>query len=190
MAGPDQGLSVAHTRAAAGGDDQADLLREAEAFGEEIGLFGAMTVAARRGPGRPPGSPNRSTLALKRLLLAKGYRDPAEFLAAIISHDTRELAAALRPDQAGKAPGVATFDQAHEAMKLQVRAAEALLPYFHQKMPIAVEHSGGAARPVIIINDAGFAAAARVAAVDGTMSVHESVEDQGVSGSDGEASHG
>lgn len=175
---------MAHTSPGSG-EGQADLL----AFGDEVALFADQRIAPpRRGPGRPPGSPNRATLQLKRLMLARGYRDPAEFLSALMSMDVRELAGQLRPD--GKARDV-TFEQAVEALRLQVRGAEALLPYFHQKMPIAVEHSGESQRPVIIIND--HHGAARTALQgrqgDAAMSVHEPVEYQRVSDGETVASH-
>jgi hypothetical protein len=188
--GADQARSLAHTGAAPGGDDQADLLRDVEAFNDELSLFDGVTVQPRRGPGRPPGSPNRSTVQLKRLLHLKGYRDPVEFLASLYTMDTRELAAALRADAGAAVAGVPSFDQAHEALKLQIRAAEAALPYLHQKMPIAVEHSGDGQRPIIIVNDQhGLMQAGRVVAGDAVMSVHDPLEYQGVSASPAPASH-
>lgn len=176
--GPEEGRRVARTRGDAG---EGDLFAEQAALDDELAVFDQQAVRPPRRAGRPPGSPNRATLKLKQLLLARGYRDPAEMLAATMSMDVRELAAALRPE--GPAKTSVTFDQAHEALKLQVRAAEALLPYFHQKMPIAVEHSGERHRPVIIINDASGAAARaeRGQVLDGVMSVHESEEDQPLS---------
>jgi hypothetical protein len=189
--GADQGRAVAHTLADAGEGDQADLLRDVEAFGEELSLFDGVTVKPRRGAGRPPGSPNRSTVQLKRLLHARGYRDPVEFLSSLYTMGTRELAAALRPDQADKVPGKPTFDQQHEILKLQIRAAEAALPYLHQKMPIAVEHSGDGQRPIIILNDHhGLMQARGMVADDGTMSVHDVVEYQGLSEGTAQASDG
>ena len=169
---PDQGRGVAH-RGARSGEGEAELRAELDQLDGELSLFeGSAVRPVRRGPGRPPGSPNRSTLQLKRLLLARGYRDPAEALAAIVTMGTRDLAGELRPDK--RADGV-TFDQAHEVLKLQVRAAEALMPFFHQKMPIAVEHRGDALRPVIVINEGGtWPGASRDR--DAGMSVHEVLE--------------
>jgi hypothetical protein len=182
------GLLMAHTPAASGEGEQADLLREVGAFSDELALFeGGAIRPPKRGPGRPPGSPSRSTLRLKQLMQAKGYRDPLEFLASLWTMDTRQLATELRPDAGEvKARGLdgkvtlATFDQAHEAAKLQVRAAEAALPYWHQKTPVAVHHSGDSQRPVIIIHDM-TGAAAKAAQDSGAMSVHDVVEYQEVS---------
>jgi hypothetical protein len=159
-----EGRAVAHTPADAGEGDGAAWLDD------ELQLFAGHRDAppVKRGPGRPPGSPNRTTLQLQGWLRARGYRDPAEKLAAIITMDVRELAGALRSD--GDARSV-TFDQAHEVAKLQIRAAEALMPYFHQKMPVAVEHRGDGQRPVIIINDHG--PTARSASHATGLSVHD-----------------
>ena len=178
--GDPEGRAVAHTSGAAGDPAQADLLAEAEAFAGELSLFeGSDLPPPKRGPGRPPGSPNRATLALKRLLLAKGYRDPAEFLAAIVSSDVKELA---------RAAGIEGLKGRIELVKLRVRAAEALMPYFHQRMPLAVEHSGDGRRPVIIINDGGFGGLARRAFDGAAMSAHEVEQDQGLSAEAGAAS--
>jgi len=122
------------------------------ALDQEVEQFDGSSVAPpRRGRGRPAGSPNRTTLKLQAFLQSRGYRDPAEFLASIISADPRDLAARL----AGRKSGAdVEFGEALEALKVQRAAAGELMPYFHQKMPIAVQHSGdGAARPLIIIGD-------------------------------------
>lgn len=191
QAGPDQGRSVAHTLAPADGG-QADLL----GFDQELSLFEDQAIAppARRGPGRPVGSVNRTTLQLQKLLMAKGYRDPAEFLASIVSMDVRVLAGELsEPRKADDDKGVEVMTvHRGAALQLQLRAAEALMPYFHQKMPIAVEHTGDGARPLIIIRDGE---SVRITpAIDGrAMSVHDVAEvqqDQGLSGSAPAMSHG
>ncbi len=152
-----------------------DLFRSLDA---EVASFEGATITppAKRGPGRPAGTPNRSTLQLQRYLQARGYRDPAEFLASIVSMDTRALAAALKG--AGEAAPV-TFDQALEALKLQRAAAGELMPYFHQRMPQQVEHTGDAARPLIMIMG-GAAGAAAPAASDGAMSIFDRLQNQSV----------
>lgn len=103
----------------------------------------------KRGPGRPKGSPNRSTKQMAQFLAARGYRDPLEFLAAIYSADTRELAASLL----GKAEKDVTADQALDVFRQQMRAAEAVRPYLHQQMPTQVEMQVAEARPLIIIHE-------------------------------------
>lgn len=190
QAGPDPGRSMAHTRDDAGAGD---LFAGLDA---EVSAHDGATIAppAKRGPGRPANSPNRSTLQLQRYLMASGARDPAEFLASIVSMDTRKLAETLRPDHGKPGANPATFDQVSSALDVQVRAARELMPYFHQKMPIAVQHSGNEGRPVIVINDHSGGASRRV--VDGVaraMSIHdveESEADQGLSQGDGGKSHG
>ncbi len=190
QAGSDQGRAVSHTPAPADGA-AGDLF----AFEQEIEGLADQAIAppAKRGPGRPPGSPNRTTLQLQRLLLAKGYRDPAEFLASILSMDVRALAGELSEPSKDDDDKDRVVMQVHrgQALQLQIRAAEALLPYFHQKMPIAVQHSGDGQRPLIIIND-GPAAAPVVPGRGVAMSIHDAQDieqDQRVSGDAPAPSH-
>ncbi len=167
-----------------GGDGgTADLFR---ALDGEIADFEGATISPprKRGPGRPPGSVNRTTLQLQRFLTARGYRDPAEFLASIVSMDTRELAASLK----GKPVETVGFDEAAEAFKIQKGAAAELMPYWHQRKPLQVEHVGEGARPLIIIND-GAAGGVRVGGSDGAMSVFDVVENQLLSHAAGGKSH-
>lgn len=185
QAGPDQGRSVSHTLAPADGA-QADLL----GFDQELALFEDQAIAppARRGPGRPVGSVNRTTLQLQKLLMARGARDPAEFLASIVSMDVHALAKVLADfTKLGDVTVLAT--SVGDALKLQITAAKELMPYFHQKMPIAVEHTGDGARPLIIIRDGEVT---RIGAtIDArAMSVHEVQQDQGLSGPAPTGSHG
>jgi hypothetical protein len=138
----------AHTGAPGGARDPdgglfAELDGEAEAFARHA-------VPTPRRAGRPPGSPNRSTLMLQRWLMARGYRDPAEFLAALVSADTRELAAELAGRPLDKAPG---FEAALEVLKIQRAAAAELLPYFHQRLPAQVYVKADGPRQLIVIGD-------------------------------------
>lgn len=187
QAGPDQTRSVSHTPAAP--EPAGDLF----ALDQELDQFAGHAVApvAKRGPGRPAGSVNRTTLQLQRLLLQRGYRDPAEFLASIVSMDARELARELsKPAKIGEA--IVEVTSVADALDLQVKAAKELMPYFHQRMPIAVEHHGDRARPLIIIRD-GEGPGARARVVEGeAMSIHDAQEvqsDQVLSDGEGAASH-
>lgn len=121
-------------------------------FGLELEGFDGQVIKPPmpRGRGRPPGSPNRSTTKLREMLLARGYRDPMEWQAALITADPRELAAALA---GGKVKDV-TFAQALEVAKLQRAAASDLNPYFNQAMPKQVEVKTDALRPLFVINRA------------------------------------
>lgn len=159
-----EGRSEPHTPDAAAGD----LL----AFGQELDIFAADAIAPpKRGPGRPIGSKSRTTLQLSRFLQAKGYRDPAEFLAAIVSMDLPALATELNLAEGGR----------FEALKLQIAAAKELMPYFHQRMPLAVERIGDNHRPLFIINDGPAGLGARLADAVERMSAHEIVDFQEVS---------
>lgn len=199
-----QGREVALTGGAAenpGGEVVGDLFREMDA---EAADYDRSTVAPKaRGRGRPPGSPNRSTADLKRWLVARGYRDPLEFLAALYSADPRELAAALRgPVTVGEGedePPVG-FAEALAVLEIQRKAAAEAVVYLHSKMPLQVQHQGEAARPLIIINEAP-AGGERRGPTGGAMSAFDEVEaevfrvsDQrvaaSVAGASGASSHG
>jgi hypothetical protein len=152
----DLGTSVAHAAGGSGGgaaggvevsEAMADLFL---ALDGEVDQFRDQAIPPpKRGPGRPKGSPNRSTKQMAQFLAARGYRDPLEFLAAVWSADTRELAASLL----GKAPKDVTADQVLDVLRQQLRAAESALPYLHQKTPTQVEMQVAEARPLIIIHE-------------------------------------
>lgn len=128
-------VDATHTRAA--GEVSADLFAE---FDREAQAYQDSAIPAKRGAGRPAGSPNRTTTKMKAWLLAKGYRDPAEFLAAIMSADTLQTAMMTGCD-----PG--------DVLKLQVKAAEGLMPYFHQALPKQVDVKTDGPRSLIVILD-------------------------------------
>ncbi|WP_156771716.1 hypothetical protein [Labrys sp. WJW] len=154
-----QGISEAHTPAAPGaGDVEAAL---ADLFGLELQqLEGATIAPPKKGPGRPPGSPNRTTLQYAKLMAAKGYRNPLEFLCAIFSMDVKELCAR-------------TGLKLSDAFNSQIRAAAEALPYFEQAMPKAVEVKAETARPLIIIQDGSVRLGEAVRRPDGAMSIHD-----------------
>ena len=150
-----------------------DLFAAFEADVDAIG--GAISPPPKkRSAGRPTGSVNRTTLQLQRFLLQRGYRDPSEMLAALVSQDPVELARSLGGvDAAGKVP----FDCALDALKLQRAAAADLMPYFHQRMAQRVElppdHGG---RALIVINDGPLQVnlgAQMKAQENQTLSVHD-----------------
>lgn len=99
--------------------------------------------AAPRGPGRPPGSRNKSTDEWRKFLLSK-YRSPLEALAQTFNMPIEELAKRLGL----KNPP--TFDQAVELFKVQITAAKELAPYVHQKMPQAIEAGEGGLIQLVI----------------------------------------
>ena len=131
-------------------------------FERGLELFDGQAVAppAKRGAGRPAGSPNRATSKVREYLLARGYRDPMELQAAIVAADPKELAKALVV--AGEA---VTTAMVFEVLKLQQKAADALMPYFHQAQPKALEVKVEGARPLMVF---------------GVMTAPKGVADQGL----------
>lgn len=169
----DLGCSDGHTPAPGEIAGGADLLG---AFEAELLPFDGHAVhpPAKRGPGRPAGSVNRTTRQLQSFLLQKGYRDPAEFLAATMSQDTRELATRLGCEPV-------------EALKVQRAAAVDLMPYFHQRQTPIEPERAGIVRPVVMIFDHAGPVATR--AGDLAMSVNDPQQYQGHSDVDAVASH-
>jgi hypothetical protein len=142
---------IAAAQAAQALADQAEADRAA--FDEDLALFAGQAVkpAVRRGPGRPAGSQNRATSRVREYLMARGYRDPMEHLAAIVAMDLRDL--------------VALGLEVKDALALQLKAADALMPYWHQAQPKAVEVKVEGARPLFMF---------------GTMSAPKAEADQGL----------
>jgi hypothetical protein len=89
-------------------------------------LAGLAAPVKRRGRGRPPGARNRRTTDMLEYLERSGYAPPMLRLARIAAADTKTLATSLRCRIA-------------EAFDRQQAALIALLPYWHQKLPIAAE---------------------------------------------------
>lgn len=97
---------------------------------EQLDLLGMpeprfSVVERKPGPGRPPGSRNRRTEAWAQYLLAR-YASPLEVLAQIATSSVEELHKRL-----GCSP--------LEALQEKRLAALGLLPYLHQRQPIAVD---------------------------------------------------
>lgn len=121
------GLKAAVEEALAGHAPEADpeqlaLLPLAPAPGEQLGEGGQVV---RRGPGRPAGARNKSTLAMLEYLQSR-YQSPLVALAETYSRPVEELARDLACDR-------------EDAFKVQVEAMKASLPYWHQKQPMAVQ---------------------------------------------------
>lgn len=116
-ASPDQtnfsGAVLAPAQTQAGNDSQR--LPEAE-------------VIENRGPGRPKGSRNKSTQEWVDYFMTKN-KSPLMVLGELYSKDTIELAREMRCDRI-------------DALKLQISAANAVLPYVHKKQPLAIETTG------------------------------------------------
>jgi hypothetical protein len=80
--------------------------------------------------GRPRGARNRKTKAFEDWFFAKGYKDPAQLLAEIVSADPIALRAQV--------PGADMLD----VIKAQIAAAGELMPYLHGKKPIDLNVTG------------------------------------------------
>lgn len=88
--------------------------------------------------GRPAGAINKKTVQLRQYLAGMGFRDPALVLAQTYSMPLEKMAAILDCDR-------------HDAYKMQMNAAEALMPYLHGKMPLKVEVDDKP-MPVVVLN--------------------------------------
>lgn len=102
-------------------------------------------AAAPRGPGRPPGSRNRSSSKLRRMLAARGFRMPEDVLVETAGLASRETALDLAMTRAEQVLAWAFGPNAspHGGQRLaaflaiikeQTNAASALLPYGLEKM--------------------------------------------------------
>jgi len=141
LAEAEQGVSGGAHAGISAAEAEADLFR---AFEDEVQAVATTTISApaRRGPGRPAGSVNRTTKQLQRFLLQRGYRDPAEMLAALASMDTAELGDALCAglgDDGGPAPAGMRLQARLKALDVQRGAAAELMAYFHQRMPAQID---------------------------------------------------
>lgn len=75
--------------------------------------------------GRPKGALNRRTREFRERYEREGFRDPLMFLGWVISQDSGKLAREFKCKKA-------------EVLPWQIKAAQALAPYLHSRMPQAV----------------------------------------------------
>lgn len=99
-----------------------------------------------RGRGRPPGARNKSTSAWIDYILAR-YPAPAVALAATYARPVQGLADELGCDKL-------------EAFKVQIACATNLMPYIHQKQPLAVQVDARGVVQLVIALDPTAALAA------------------------------
>jgi hypothetical protein len=125
-------------------------------FGDEEGapspFFVALDEAERAlgsRRGRPPGARNRKSVDFERWYHAAGYKDPAVFLAELVSADPMALA---------RAASVKIV----EAIGIQQRAAAELLPYLHGKKPTEVVLTDERLPTLIVVTDTNQLEEARV----------------------------
>ena len=98
----------------------------------------AETEPGGKGIGRPKGAKNKRQQQLQAWLLAKGYRHPAVILAETYSRPVQDLRKALSCTKL-------------EAYQLQLKAAEALMPYFEGKV-LPKTDDGDQPLPMLNIN--------------------------------------
>lgn len=105
----------------------------------ELSLFGSeeaspsslpaqapLSQAEERGRGRPKGSTNKSTKEWVEFFMTRVKKSPLIFLGELYSQKTEDLARKMRAKR-------------EDALKIQISAAAAVLPYVHQKQPVAVQ---------------------------------------------------
>lgn len=123
-------------------------------------------LTQRRARGRPEGAANRKNGDMIAYLAALGHRDPWMTLSLIQSADTVKLAEALRVPlmkngkQMVSKAGTPLYSMPNRAdvLALQMRAAEAILPYHHGKKPQQVELDlGRNQRPLMVIGEMNVA---------------------------------
>jgi hypothetical protein len=96
-----------------------------------LGRVAETVNAKRRARGRPSGSANKRNSEVFDYLEARGFKAPEVRLMEIVTADARDLAAAISGPHA-KAEAM-DFDKVLEVMRLQIKAAETLMPYKYAK---------------------------------------------------------
>ena len=92
---------------------------------DTLAIVARKTIEARRGAGRPEGSPNRRNVEMFQYFEALGYKGPERHLLELVAADPRELAAKL----AGVEVATVTFERAMAVFSEQRRAAADLMRY-------------------------------------------------------------
>ncbi len=141
---------------------------EVPAGAEQLALLPDAVTGEAGSSGRPKGARNRRTQEWVDYLLAR-HRAPLEALAEVLTQGPEALRAELGCERL-------------EAFDRWLRVAEALLPYLHQKQPMAIQADGGSVLPIVL---GVTAEGARAMGVDPRGStVIEIVSDQSVSAVD------
>lgn len=141
--------------------------------GTPSGFFDAVAAAGeRKGLGRPKGAKNRKTEAFEKWFYARGYRDPAQVLAEIMTMDPRALQQIALDDKIARCELVqgGTKDDPIqlvsvpglvEIIDLQRKAAVDLMPYLHGKKPTEVLVTDERLPTLMIFTDSNQIAEAR-----------------------------
>jgi len=141
--------------------------------GTPSGFFDAVAEAgAARGVGRPRGARNKKTEAFEKWFYARGYRDPAQLLAELVTMDPRALQQLALDDAKarGERRQLGTKDNPIEVVDvpalldiidLQRRAAVDLMPYLHGKKPTELVVTDERLPTLMIFTDSNQIAEAR-----------------------------
>lgn len=193
--GPKEGLAAAIGLLGAGAppaDDaeQLDLLPSLS-LSPAVGRDGVPLSTAPGRPGRPRGARNRKTDAWVDYILSR-YPSPLQFLAETYSRPVAQLARELSTPAGtdGKGGHTCTLEAAKD---IQRKAAEAALPYLHQRLPIAVEVDHKSAGVLIVghVSAAQAAAAGEVLGLEGlALSIAVSEQNQALIEGEASKSHG
>jgi len=131
--------------------------------GEDLDGEDAPQRRHERGVGRPPGALNRRTEAMLSYLEAR-YRSPAVALAEVYSRPVDTLAQELGCPRL-------------EALRIQVSAMIASLPFWHSKLPIAVHIEG---KGMVALSIQGMAAlAAATSQKEGEITIEAEIVENG-----------
>lgn len=137
-------------------------------------FFDAVAAAGERKGvmGRPVGARNKKSVDFERWFYARGYRDPAQVLAEIMTMDPRALQQIALDDMKarGETKAVGTKEMPVEVVSvpsildivdLQRKAAVDLMPYLHGKKPNEIIVQDERLPTLIIVSDSNQLAEAQ-----------------------------
>lgn len=141
------------TREAGAGGAAAGETPAGDLFGEEADAP-MLVEPIPRGRGRPPGARNRSTEEWRQYLLGR-YRSPIVALLELASRSPKQLAEELGLYERVKIAGEMYEDRlaTGEALKAQITALTAVLPYLHAKAPVEIQVKDDGPRGVLVIGE-------------------------------------
>lgn len=179
-----EGQEEAHTHAATAatsgldalaGADPLDLLDGSPDLGDSdlLATAAELVAAPRRARGRPPGALNRKNGDMVAYLQSLGHRDPWLTLSMIQTADTEKLAQKLSMKRG-------------DVLALQLRAADAIMPYHHAKKPQQLDLPVGDKRPLMVIGEMNVAIGNDLGFMSAGIAPDADIKgNQGVSGRDG-----
>ena len=130
---------------------------------DEENAAAPFTRLAPRSKGRPAGSPNKRTLAMREHYLKRGYAHPMLWMGEVLSRPVAQLAEEL---------GCELVD----ALEVQRKVAADLAPYLESKMPSQLSVDKNDGLPVLIMGE--IRAARRSEALpEGAMAIDDDLAD-------------